>query len=129
MAAPSSPSGSRATATTLGNLITRHLAEFDRTVKTYGGEMVERLGERTQDISGAMRDYLDNFDTRVTVKSAEVTASLDQQLARFRNSLDGRTQVLNDAFAARMLEVAKAMAAGARKWSRRSTGASAMSPE
>ena len=33
--------------TTLGNLITRHLAEFDRTVKTYGGELVERLGERT----------------------------------------------------------------------------------
>ena len=29
---------------TLGNLITRQLAEFDRTVKTYGGELVERLG-------------------------------------------------------------------------------------
>src|SRR5262245_36408791 len=27
---------------TLGGLITRHLAEFDRTVKTYGGEIVER---------------------------------------------------------------------------------------
>ena len=36
--------------TTLGNLITRHLGEFDRTVKTYGGEMVERLGERTQEV-------------------------------------------------------------------------------
>ena len=28
----------------LGNLITRHLTEFDRTVKTYGSELVERLG-------------------------------------------------------------------------------------
>ena len=83
--------------TTLGNLITRHLGEFDRTVKTYGGEMVERLGERTQDISGAMRDYLDNFDTRVTTKSAEVTASLDQQFIRFHDALDGRTQTLNEA--------------------------------
>ena len=34
---------------TLGNLITRHLAEFDRTVKTYGAELVERLGSRTQE--------------------------------------------------------------------------------
>ena len=38
--------------------------------------MVERLGDRTQEISGAMRE--DNFDTRVTVESAEITASLDQ---------------------------------------------------
>ena len=36
---------------TLGNLITRHLTEFDRTVKTYGSELVERLGARTQDVS------------------------------------------------------------------------------
>ena len=36
---------------TLGNLITRHLAEFDRTVKTYGSELVEQLGARTQDVS------------------------------------------------------------------------------
>ena len=82
--------------TTLGNLITRHLAEFDRTVKTYGGEMVERLGERTQEVSSAMRDYLDNFDTRVSTKSAEVTASLDQQFARFQDALDSRTQTLNE---------------------------------
>src|SRR5262249_59389892 len=83
-------------ATTLGNLVTRHLAEFDRTVRTYGGEMVDRLGERSQDISGAMRDYLDNFDTRVTVKSAEITASLDQQLVRFRHALHHRPRNLGD---------------------------------
>src|SRR5439155_13003894 len=60
--------------TTLGNLITRHLGEFDRTVKTYGGEMVERLGERTQEVVTAMRDYLDSFDTRVTTKATELNA-------------------------------------------------------
>src|SRR5262249_56367688 len=98
--------------TTLGNLIPRHLAEFDRTVKTYGGEMVERLGQRTQDISSAMRDYLDNFDTRVTTKSAEITASLDQQFTRFRDAIDGRTQTLNEALASRVIDVAKTMADG-----------------
>ena len=101
--------------TTLGNLITRHLAEFDRTVKTYGGEMVERLGERTQEISAAMRDYLDNFDTRVTTKSAEVTASLDQQFARFGDYLDGRAQRLNEALGSRELDIAKTMAEGGKE--------------
>jgi hypothetical protein len=101
--------------TTLGNLITRHLAEFDRTVKTYGGEMVERLGERTQDISSAMRDYLDNFDTRVTTKSAEVTTNLDLQFTRFRDALDGRTQTLNEALASRVMDVAKTMADGGKE--------------
>ena len=47
---------------TLGNLITRHLAEFDRTVKTYGGELVERLGQRTSEVATAMHDYIDGFD-------------------------------------------------------------------
>ena len=41
---------------TLGNLITRHLTEFDRTVKTYGGELVERLGQRTQDVNDGDED-------------------------------------------------------------------------
>src|SRR5262249_60991458 len=50
--------------TTLGNLITRHLAEFDRTVKTYGGERGERLGARAQGISRAIREDLDNLRTR-----------------------------------------------------------------
>ncbi len=101
--------------TTLGNLITRHLAEFDRTVKTYGGEMVERLGERTQEVSAAMRDYLDNFDTRVTTKSAEVTASLDQQFARFRDSLDVRAQTLSEALGSRVMDIAKTMAEGGKE--------------
>src|SRR6185312_936642 len=101
--------------TTLGNLITRPLGEFDRTVKTYGGEMVERLGERTQDIASAMRDYLDNFDTRVTTKAAEVTTSLDQQFVRFRDALDGRSQTLNDALNSRVVDIAKTLAEGGKE--------------
>ena len=57
-----------------------------------------------------MRDYLDNFDTRVTTKSAEVTASLDQQFVRFQDALEGRTQTLNEALGARVMEMAKALA-------------------
>jgi hypothetical protein len=37
----------------LGNLITRHITEFDHTVKNYGGELVGRLGQRTQDVAGS----------------------------------------------------------------------------
>src|SRR5260370_14544905 len=74
--------------------------------------MVERLGERTQDISGAMRDYLDNFDPRVTVKSAEITASLDQQFNRFRDALDGRTQTLGEALSSHVTHVARKITEG-----------------
>ena len=67
-------------ADTLGSLITRHIAEFDRTVKTYGGELVERLGQRTQDVSEAMRNYLDTLrparhrPSRRTVRRARPAA-------------------------------------------------------
>lgn len=73
---------------TLGNLITSHMAEFDRTVKVYGGELVERLGQRTQDVSEAMRNYLDTFDQRVTAKSDSVGGALDQRLTRFEQDLE-----------------------------------------
>jgi len=48
--------------------------------------MVERLGEAPRRKSPrAMRSYLDNFDRPASPpKSAEVTASLDQQFTRFR---------------------------------------------
>src|SRR5204863_9092302 len=68
-------------ASTLGNLITRHLAEFDRTVKTYGAELVERLGTRTEDVSESMRSYLDSFVSRVASKANEVSSTLDQRLS------------------------------------------------
>src|SRR2546430_9988648 len=77
--------------TTLGNLITRHLGEFDRTVKTYGGEMVERLGERTQEIATATPNSLDTFDTNATTKTATVTASTDRHLAPLLHPPAART--------------------------------------
>ena len=100
---------------TLGNLITRHLAEFDRTVKTYGSELVERLGARTQDVSESMRTYVDSFDNRVTAKANEVTTALDQRLGRFQETLDSRSQTLTDALAARVVDIAKALADGGKE--------------
>jgi archaellum component FlaC len=100
---------------TLGNLITRHLAEFDRTVKTYGAELVERLGARTQDVSESMRSYLDNFDNRVTAKANEVTTTLDQRLSRFQETLDGRSETLTGALSARVAEVATTLAEGGKE--------------
>src|SRR3984893_3424827 len=91
--------------TTLSKLTTRHLGEFDRTVKTYGGEMVGRLGERTQEVVTAMRDYLDSFDSRVNTKATEITTSLDQQFVRFHDALDGRTQAINDHLTARVADI------------------------
>src|SRR5258707_1273719 len=78
-------------ASTLGNLVTRHIAEFDHTVKTYGGELVERLGHRTQDVSEAMRTYLDTFDERVSSRTTEVSGAIDQRLVQFEELLGTRT--------------------------------------
>ncbi|HEY5217215.1 MAG TPA: hypothetical protein VIJ17_10040, partial [Pseudolabrys sp.] len=79
---------------TLGSLITRHIAEFDRTVKTYGGELVERLGARTQDVSEAMRKYVDGFDERVSGRTSELGSTLDGRLAQFEETLGQRVSGL-----------------------------------
>jgi hypothetical protein len=100
---------------TLGNLITRHLSEFDRTVKTYGSELVERLGARTQDVSESMRTYIDSFDNRVTAKANEVTTSLDQRLSRFQETLDSRTEALTEALSTRVMDIAKTLAEGGKE--------------
>jgi Apolipoprotein A1/A4/E domain len=80
--------------TTLGTLITRHIAEFDRTVKTYGSELVERLGQRTQDVSEAMRNYVDTFDTRVSSRTSALSSTLDQRLSEFEEHLGTRVASL-----------------------------------
>ena len=74
----------------LGNLITHHIGEFDHTVKTYGGELVERLGARTKDVADAMRAYLDSFDQRVTGRTGELSEHLDKRLSRFEELLGAR---------------------------------------
>ena len=85
---------------TLGNLITRHIAEFDRTVKTYGGELVERLGQRTQDVTEAMRNYVDTFDQRVSGRTNELSTTLNARLSQFEELLGqrvtGLAQTLTD---------------------------------
>ncbi len=101
--------------TTLGNLITRNLSEFDRTVKTYGGELVQRLGERTEEVSGAMRTYIDGFDSRVTAKADEVGSTLDQRLTTFQEALDSRTRTLNDALNSRVMNIAATLAEGGKE--------------
>ena len=76
--------------TTLGSLITRHMTEFDRTVKTYGGELVERLGQRTQDVAEAMRNYVDTFDQRMNGRASDLTGSIDVRLSQFEESMAAR---------------------------------------
>ncbi len=83
--------------TTLGTLITRNIAEFDRTVKTYGGELVERLGQRTHDVAEAMRDYVDTFDERVGGKTQEITLTLEERLAQFETALNSRVDTISKA--------------------------------
>jgi hypothetical protein len=81
-------------ATTLGNLITRHITEFDHTVKNYGGELVGRLGQRTQDVAEALRNYLDTFDQRVMGRTGDISSTLDQRLAQFETLLGTRVTEL-----------------------------------
>ena len=80
---------------TLGALITRHISEFDRTVKTFGGEIVDRMGQRTQDIAETLRGYIDTFDSRLTLNGGEITASLDQRLMQFETTLGDRVTRLD----------------------------------
>ena len=84
-------------------------------MKTYGGELVERLGQRTAEVSTAMHEYVEGFDSKVSSKSTEVTASLDQRLQRFQEALDSRTQTLNDALSSRVMDIAKTLAEGGKE--------------
>src|SRR5258705_12306430 len=77
----------------LGPIIPRHISEFDRTVKTFGGEIVDRMGQRTEHIAETLKTYVDTFDTRLTSNGGEITASLDQRLLQFETTL--RTRVAN----------------------------------
>ena len=46
-----------------------------------------------------MRSYVDNFDTRVTAKAAEIGTNLDQRLTSFEQTLDSRTATITEALA------------------------------
>jgi Apolipoprotein A1/A4/E domain len=99
-------------AETLGNLITRHLSEFDRTVKTYGTELVERLGSRTQEISESMRNYIDGFDDRITSRASDVTAAVEQRMSQFQDMFDNRTHTITESLSTRVAGIAKTLTEG-----------------
>ena len=115
MAAPSSPRRSRATLASLGNLITQHLAEFDRTVKVYGGELVERLGQRTEEVTERDARACRQLRQPRRCQDHRSPATLDERIARFREALDGRIQTLNEALGARVMEIAKSLADGGKE--------------
>ena len=62
-----------------------------------------------------MHDYIGGFDAKVGTKASEVTATLDQRLARFQEALDSRTQTLNDALSSRVMDIAKTLAEGGKE--------------
>ncbi len=109
-------------ATTLGNLITRHIGEFDRTVKTYGGELVERLGQRTLDVSEAMRfaprqlrparrqqqHHHAAADT-ITARGTDVADALDTRISRFEELLVGRAEAVAEHIENRTKQAADAV--------------------
>jgi hypothetical protein len=92
--------------TTLGNLITRNLSEFDRTVKTYGGELVERLGKRTEDVAEAMRTYVDGFDDRVSGRTDEIAGVLDRRLSSFQEALSSRSRAIDQSLENKIADIA-----------------------
>jgi len=92
-------------ATTLGSLITRHIAEFDQTVKLYGGELVDRLGQRTSEVSEAMRAYVDTFDQRVGDRTSELSAALDKRIGEVTGTITERGTAVADAIATKAGEL------------------------
>jgi len=96
-------------AETLGSLITRHIAEFDHTVKTYGGELVGRLGQRTQDVSEAMRNYIDTFDQRVSGRTEELSGALEQRMSLFERQIGSGVANISSTLAAGSHEVVETL--------------------
>ena len=74
---------------TLGALITRHVSEFDLTVKTFGGEVMERVGQRTHDIADTLKNYVEAFEARVGSSGREISGAMDQRLAHYETMLKG----------------------------------------
>ena len=84
-------------------------------MKTFGGELVDKIGERTQGLADNIRNHVENFGDKVGSKANEVNDTLDLRLTRFTEALDSRTQTLNDAMTARVLDIAKTLAEGGKE--------------
>jgi len=59
--------------------------------------MIEDVSRAVDEVASAMRMYLENFDTKVSTKTAEVTTTIDQQFVRFQDALDGRAHLQESA--------------------------------
>ncbi len=93
----------------LGALVTRHVSEFDRTVKTYGGEIVDRMGQHTESLTENLKTYVDTFDSRVTGHSDSIHAKLDQRLTDFQNAIDTRTSAFDTSLAGKAVALTEAI--------------------
>jgi len=74
----------------LGALITRHISEFDHTVKTFGGDIVDRMGQRTEALVDTLKTCIDTLETRFSSNSGDIAAALDQRLTKFEVTIDER---------------------------------------
>ena len=66
----------------------------------YGGELVERLGERTKEVGDSMRAYVDTFDQRVTSRTQDISTSLDERLGKFETLVGSHVTRLADTLSA-----------------------------
>ena len=84
-------------------------------MKVYGGELVERLSQRTEEVTDAMRSHVDNFESRVGARTTEAATIMDERINRLGEALDGRIGALNEALGARVMEIAKSLADGGKE--------------
>src|SRR5262249_24626854 len=91
----------------LGDLISQRLAEFDRTVRTHGGELVENLAQRTADIqelvantvttrddalTEALCSKIDDANMTLATQAAAIADNLESQIGRFEELLIDRAE-------------------------------------
>ncbi len=102
---------------TLCDLITRGLGEFDHTLKDQGNDLIEDMRQRTSDLQAVVKEF-DGFDLRVLTKAAEITTSLDRQFMRFQDVMDNRCSSLNENFRQYILDVVRVMTDGGKEVAR-----------
>ena len=90
---------------------TAHDALTDQinTVKTYGGEIIERMGQHTLGLSDNLKTYLDTFDDRVTSYGEAIHDKLDQRLNDFQAAVDSRVESLDTTLAGKAAALSDAI--------------------
>jgi phage-related protein len=90
-------------------LITRHLAEFDRTVKTYGGELVERLGRRTEEVVQALDGRSQTLDQSLGGRVSEIANIVDTRVSEITNAIDTRVSDITNSIDTRVSDITNAI--------------------